>query len=821
MRNNHYASGSNNNNQNPNNSIPPKQQFHANKMYYYPPQGTSGSNVYNSSQPPNQQLYNNYNQQQFYPNPFQQQFTNSNTVYGNHFNPNNNVSNQNRPLSPSQNQQPQISMNGNNNNNSYINNNNNAAPNTTKQQKKSMIESLPNYVKDNHFFENTNPQYSQFILQKKSIPLLLFNDHIYDASIDNVRQLRQDEGLINPETGELDISYKEKDKIYLVKEAVLILRQLWKANQSANLEIGVCCIAGAMRTGKSLLSGLIVDDFTFSVFALGHEMKSYTKGIWMATQLIENGKGQKFILLDTEGLGSTETNNLRDDVIFLLSVLLSSLLTYNTVGYPKRGDLQSLSFVCNIAKNVATSDSSEKVENTIQNIKNYTPDFIWVFRDALLKVPSGYNSMEEYMEKEVLVSEESMFDNDKEKRNNTKRAIITFFPNRKYALAPPPSTSSEVLEEKIAKSIKNETSVKKFKNPTGGATVLTLESFPTIVSNFVMKINTPGLVPSFTDPVSLVAETTLRRCKQDALENYKLIMEYNVNENMPMELTQLMEIHNRICNTLCEEFRKKVVFVDPQSIQTEIEDLQHCFIKTEKNGQKGEIIIGGLIYPFYLQNNTKSKEFCFKILQQIYDKHVNLFKKEIQQRTMHDLDKLFEIVSKEYQSQAKGPEKETVLRSFLEERVTKDKQMLQQLKDYNEQFIQQKMQNQKLKEQEAKIKQEMETMKKNQESQKEFLKQIVEGQEKQMSTFIEELNKKSDADRKALNDMTQKMFQEQARMQEYQMRQMGQQQETMKSAINSMMENSKQQMQMMSNSISSLSSSISNMGSGGGFCTIL
>ncbi|KAL9648071.1 hypothetical protein ABK040_012125 [Willaertia magna] len=149
-----------------------------------------------------------------------------------------------------------------------------------------------------------HPLYLQFILQK-SIPLMLFNDYSYDATIGDVRPLRQDEGLINPETGELDKTYKERDKVYLVKEALLMIRQLCNTNQN----ILVCYVTGQQRTGKSLLSNLIIND----------NPNQETKGIWMEARLIDNEKGQKFILLETE------SQCFRDDINSLLSILRSSL----------------------------------------------------------------------------------------------------------------------------------------------------------------------------------------------------------------------------------------------------------------------------------------------------------------------------------------------------------------------------------------------------------------------------------------------------------------------------------------------------------------
>lgn len=56
------------------------------------------------------------------------------------------------------------------------------------------------------------------------------------------------------------------------------------------------------------------------------------------------------IIVDTEGLGAYDEDENHDAKIFLLALLLSSLLIYNSVGTIDENALNSLSLVINLSK---------------------------------------------------------------------------------------------------------------------------------------------------------------------------------------------------------------------------------------------------------------------------------------------------------------------------------------------------------------------------------------------------------------------------------------------------------------------------------------
>jgi hypothetical protein len=95
--------------------------------------------------------------------------------------------------------------------------------------------------------------------------------------------------------------------------------------------LGVICVAGPYRTGKSFLCNRLLGQN--SGFALGATVNACTKGIWIWNKLVPVGKkGLKVLIMDTEGLSSTERSESIDAKIFALSLLLSSTFLFNQMG---------------------------------------------------------------------------------------------------------------------------------------------------------------------------------------------------------------------------------------------------------------------------------------------------------------------------------------------------------------------------------------------------------------------------------------------------------------------------------------------------------
>ena len=112
----------------------------------------------------------------------------------------------------------------------------------------------------------------------------------------------------------------------------------------------VVSIVGPCRSGKSyVLSRLISSVGEECHFDLGHEMDPKTMGIWMwdrpfKIKLKDCDEEVTLILLDTEGIDAANASDQGDSQIFTLSVLLSSLLIYNSMTVPRREDLNQMQY---------------------------------------------------------------------------------------------------------------------------------------------------------------------------------------------------------------------------------------------------------------------------------------------------------------------------------------------------------------------------------------------------------------------------------------------------------------------------------------------
>ncbi|XP_074995014.1 guanylate-binding protein 1-like [Calonectris borealis] len=104
----------------------------------------------------------------------------------------------------------------------------------------------------------------------------------------------------------------------------------------------VVAITGPYRTGKSYLMNRLAGQR--KGFSLGSSVQPHTKGIWMWCVPHPCQPGRTLVLLDTEGLGDVEKGDTENDTwIFVLSVLLSSTLIYNSKGTIDQQAMEQLS----------------------------------------------------------------------------------------------------------------------------------------------------------------------------------------------------------------------------------------------------------------------------------------------------------------------------------------------------------------------------------------------------------------------------------------------------------------------------------------------
>lgn len=100
------------------------------------------------------------------------------------------------------------------------------------------------------------------------------------------------------------------------------------------------------------------------------------------------------ILLDTEGLHSTDQQTDIDTKIFTLSVLLSSIFLFNQIGHITEQNIEEMSLTLNLAQMLTVGGASED-----QDLSHYLPMLLWVLRDFSLDL--GAKTSHEYLEQSL------------------------------------------------------------------------------------------------------------------------------------------------------------------------------------------------------------------------------------------------------------------------------------------------------------------------------------------------------------------------------------------------------------------------------------
>jgi hypothetical protein len=172
---------------------------------------------------------------------------------------------------------------------------------------------------------------------------------------------------------------------------LVIKEEALKIIQNLKGDVAVCIVVGPLRTGKSFILNLLLNQN--NGFKLGGDISSCTRGIWMWNTPIKhrNQHGEfNLILMDTEGLGSSDRAPEHDNQIFVLSLLLSSYFVFNTKNAIDRDAIKKLGIMGDLSKFI-NSNIGENQENSVAS---NSPDFIWCLRDVFLnlrdKTPKQY-----------------------------------------------------------------------------------------------------------------------------------------------------------------------------------------------------------------------------------------------------------------------------------------------------------------------------------------------------------------------------------------------------------------------------------------------
>lgn len=123
-----------------------------------------------------------------------------------------------------------------------------------------------------------------------------------------------------------------RKQLQIVPESLELIRSIQKP-------IAAVAICGPYRTGKSYFLSRMLGDSEY--FKVGHSTEMCTRGIWMATSVLEC---DEFVVIffDTEGIGAVDDPIQSSTSFVILAALTSSLLIYNTKRPLQLKDIEKL-----------------------------------------------------------------------------------------------------------------------------------------------------------------------------------------------------------------------------------------------------------------------------------------------------------------------------------------------------------------------------------------------------------------------------------------------------------------------------------------------
>ncbi|XP_020609271.1 guanylate-binding protein 1-like [Orbicella faveolata] len=609
-------------------------------------------------------------------------------------------------------------------------------------------------------------------------------------------------------TGEYIKTGERRSSLYVVDEALQKLR-------TVRGPVCVVSIAGPYRKGKSYV---LSEAFGQSeVFPLGHHFDPETMGIWMwvVPQKIRDSNGQEctVVLLDSEGIDAVRGEGLDDNQIFTLSVLLASVLIYNSAGVPTRHDLNGLDFIVKLSQRIKLR--SNNGEGSMRGQREDTeffhktfPFFIWLLRDVTQSIPPDCKDIKEYFLTRVFKDQGlSRVDQNQE----VAESILRFFPGFLAFKLPPPTVNEEVLKNinRNKSQINPEflSGIEKFKellrsilipkHSFNDGEIVTGEGLAALVQLYVEAINTPGVIPNVQTAWETFVVTKCSEAANAALKAYEAIMTSRLAGQLPCDNEEIRNSHEAA--------------LEQGIAQLEAETIGISAVTTEKYLRELTEALDKKLASWQSENERLTRESCTSLLKQLKKEHLDPVLTQLHGEggakvMFEDIVAGYNKIEHDYKARATGA-KDVCAAVFFEFHPELMKEMqqylgvLRQLKDFDENLSReiaakayQEQERIKLEEEYARLQQEnrerqmeMEMLQTKQQEETKRLREQMEAEAKaqrdQMDNMMKASMKQAEEDRRAFMQENQALNQ---RLVEMQKSNEGMQQ---------MMENLKQQLQ--------------------------
>mmetsp|Transcript_27273 Transcript_27273/g.78500 ORF Transcript_27273/g.78500 Transcript_27273/m.78500 type:complete len:792 (+) Transcript_27273:93-2468(+) len=461
------------------------------------------------------------------------------------------------------------------------------------------------------------------------------------------------------------ISIDDDGKCHLQENAVTILNQIQG-------RLAVVGIAGLYRTGKSFLLNRLLG--LQEGFEIGPTVNPCTKGLWIWGQPVQLAPDYHCILIDTEGLGSTQRTASCDMQIFSLCVLLSSYFIYNSMGTIDAQALDDLHLVLHLAKHIhvkARRGGSVEGERAA-DLSQYIPSFLWVLRDFHLRLVDSSGaaiSEREYLEGALRPQP------GQDEKNKLREVVKDLFRDRDCVTVVRPVTDEADLRniqrlpyESLRPQFRTqvEAFVKKvymsLKPKKIDGSLVSGTMFVNLVSEYCKAINNSA-VPTIQSAWTSVVQHQLRLCLKDAVQVYRSQMNEKAMQHLPMPEDRLRDLHK------AAKAEALKVFLAPKF---ESSDAKFREYRAELASR-----IKQLLDHVKAENATTSQRQCERFAQEIYSRQIeNKLNVKGSYQNFEQLLQDWEQVRKVYLQQTGGPAQQEVMASWIFPRMTESAQRL-------------------------------------------------------------------------------------------------------------------------------------------------
>ena len=323
----------------------------------------------------------------------------------------------------------------------------------------------------------------------------------------------------------IQLVISSEDILETTTEAINILTAL------KNEKLCILSINGPISTGKSTLANNIIEK-TEQGFKIGEK----TEGIWIWGMPITLNNGAKLLILDCQGLVKSENDKISYK-LFILSILLSTCVVYNTQGELTEDIINDFINNTNLSEKVKINNKT----NNVEDLKEYFPELIFINNNE------SKENMKELIEKNPLYENISKLFED-----------INYFNTQNY--------------KELVGKIKSEMEYKMLDN-----NIIDGDSLFGLLQNYIDFLNN-GEQPVINSALENVLLSKAKNESDLILEDFK--NNFNKKLEYPMSITAIYKIYFELLQKYTVKFCNKVKkCLDPSQTG---EYLKKLFVDMEK-----------------------------------------------------------------------------------------------------------------------------------------------------------------------------------------------------------------------------------------------